>query len=95
MRLAEKDRDYVVTTTDAAVHLNLLGESMRVVGESLARHQGPVAVAGSVSVLLDSLLAATGPLLALTREIPGFEEGIPDKTLRRVLHESHYFMPGL
>ena len=45
-----------VAPIDAAAHLKLLGESLSVIGQRLTEHKGQIAVAGSLSVLLDSLL---------------------------------------
>merc|ERR1712107_583149 len=54
---------------DVAAHLKLLGESLSVIGERLMEHEGQIAVSGSLSVLLDSLLCAMGPLLCLTQVV--------------------------
>ena len=47
-------------TLDAAAHLTLLGESLSIIGERLREHEGQIAVSGSLSVLLDSLLCSLG-----------------------------------
>jgi hypothetical protein len=62
---------------DAAAHLNLLGESLNMIGQKLTEHRGPIAVAGSVSVLLDALLCSFG-------EQEGF---LPFIALSNYLHE--------
>ena len=54
---------------DAAAHLKLLGESLSVIGQRLTEHKGQIAVSGSLSVLLDSLLCAMGPLVCLTKQV--------------------------
>lgn len=56
--------------------------------------QGLIAVQGSLSVLLDSLLCACGPLIALTQQIPGLD-GCSESTHARTLDSVAYIMPGL
>lgn len=51
-------------------------------------------VSGSLSVLLDSLLCATGPLLCLTQQVEELN-CIPPETLSRTLDNIAYIMPGL
>lgn len=88
---------YKVTGTepiDAAAHLKLLGESLSTIGERLCEHEGQIAVSGSLSVLLDSLLCATAPLLCLTQQVPELN-GIPQDTLKDILDNIAYIMPGL
>jgi len=88
---------YRVTGTeplDAAAHLKLLGESLSMIGERLCKHEGQIAVSGSLSVLLDSLLCATAPLLCLTQQVPELN-GIPQDTLKKILDNVAYIMPGL
>lgn len=68
-----KDGGYKVNgikPIDVAAHLKLLGESLTIIGLRLKEHEGQIAVSGSLSVLLDSLLCALGPLLCLTQQIP-------------------------
>lgn len=56
--------------------------------------QGQIAVSGSLSVLLDSLLCVLGPLLCLTQQIP--EMNIcPQQQLNKILDNIAYIMPGL
>ena len=55
---------------------------------------GQIAVSGSLSVLLDSLLCATAPLLCLTQQVPELD-GIPQDTLKEILDNIAYIMPGL
>ncbi|CAI9566919.1 unnamed protein product [Staurois parvus] len=55
---------------DVAAHLQLLGESLSLIGHRLQETEGMVAVSGSLSVLLDSVLCALGPLVCLTSHIP-------------------------
>merc|ERR1719330_470847 len=45
---------------DVAAHLALVGESLTVIGKRLTEHEGQIAVCGSLSVLLDSMLCAIG-----------------------------------
>ncbi|CAG0913544.1 unnamed protein product [Notodromas monacha] len=91
--LSEKSSS--VTTIDAACHLNLLGESLSLMGQELTEHQGPIAVSGSVSVLLDALLCSIGPLLCLTQELPVMRGAIPSDRMQRILEDTHDFMPGI
>lgn len=56
--------------------------------------QGQIAVSGSLSVLLDSVVCALGPLLCLTRLTPE-TDGCPPETLSRILDNIAYIMPGL
>ncbi|XP_073843188.1 uncharacterized protein [Musca autumnalis] len=81
---------------DAAAHLKLLGESLTIIGERLKDHEGQIAVSGSLSVLLDSLLCSLGPLLCLTTCLPGLEKKTKLKTnLAVTLDNIAYVLPGL
>merc|ERR1711997_266243 len=77
---------------EIAAHLKLLGESLSTIGERLCEHEGQIAVSGSLSVLLDSLLCATAPLLCLTQQVPELD-GIPPDTLQKILDNIAYIMP--
>jgi len=79
---------------DVAAHLTLLGESLSIIGERLTEHEGQIAVSGSLSVLLDSLLCAMGPLLCLTQRVPQLNGANP-ATLNQILDNVAYIMPGL
>ncbi|PNF37371.1 hypothetical protein B7P43_G17281 [Cryptotermes secundus] len=79
---------------DVAAHLKLLGESLTIIGERLKEHEGQIAVSGSLSVLLDSLLCALGPLMCLTQQVPE-TNGCPQELLNKILDNIAYFMPGL
>ena len=79
---------------DVAAHLKLLGESLTIIGERLKEHEGQIAVSGTLSVLLDSLICALGPLLCLTQQVPGTDGANPE-TLSRMLDNIAYIMPGL
>ncbi|XP_055371922.1 uncharacterized protein LOC129605922 isoform X2 [Condylostylus longicornis] len=83
---------------DVAAHLNLLGESLSIIGERLKEHEGQITVSGSLSVLLDSLLCSLGPLMCLTCSIPNVGTDT-DKKLRDNMHKTldniAYIMPGL
>ncbi|KAJ6647116.1 Aurora kinase A, partial [Pseudolycoriella hygida] len=63
---------------DVAAHLQLLGESLTIIGERLKEHEGQITVSGSLSVLLDSLLCSISPLICLTTCIPGFGHKLSD-----------------
>ncbi|XP_055537451.1 HMG box-containing protein 4 isoform X2 [Wyeomyia smithii] len=83
--------------SDVAAHLKLLGDSLTIIGERLKEHEGQIAVSGSLSVLLDSLLCSLGPLMCLTVHIPGLQ---PDaehlkEVFQNTLDNIAYVMPGL
>lgn len=81
---------------DAAAHLKLLGESLSIIGDRLKDHEGQIAVSGSLSVLLDSLLCSLGPLLCLTTCLPGLDKKPQLKAnLATTLDNIAYVMPGL
>ncbi|XP_014614776.1 PREDICTED: HMG box-containing protein 4-like isoform X2 [Polistes canadensis] len=79
---------------DVAAHLKLLGESLTIIGERLKEHDGQIAVSGSLSVLLDSLLCALGPLTCLTQQVSEINGAQPE-TLSQMLDNIAYLMPGL
>lgn len=79
---------------DTAAHLKLVGDSLSIIGIRLQEHRGLIAVQGSLSVLLDSLLCAVGPLMCLTTQVPELN-GCSAKTHTRVLDNIAYIMPGL
>ncbi|XP_063988285.1 HMG box-containing protein 4-like [Diachasmimorpha longicaudata] len=79
---------------DVAAHLKLLGESLTIIGERLKEHDGQIAVSGSLSVLLDSLLCALGPLMCLTQQIPETDVVSPE-IFAEILDNIAYVMPGL
>ncbi|XP_043487438.1 HMG box-containing protein 4 isoform X5 [Polistes fuscatus] len=79
---------------DVAAHLKLLGESLTIIGERLKEHDGQIAVSGSLSVLLDSLLCALGPLICLTQQVSEINGAQPE-TLSQMLDNIAYLMPGL
>ncbi|VVC40032.1 Hypothetical protein CINCED_3A025197 [Cinara cedri] len=77
-----------------AAHLALLGESLTKIGQRLKEHQGQIAVNGSVSVLLDSLLCTLGPLMCLTQQVPELNVN-SQETLSKIMDDIAYIMPGL
>ncbi|XP_058876955.1 HMG domain-containing protein 4-like [Acipenser ruthenus] len=79
---------------DVAAHLQLLGESLSLIGHRLQETEGMVAVSGSLSVLLDSILCALGPLTCLTSHVPEIN-GCPKPVLSNTLDNVAYVMPGL
>ncbi|XP_026071822.1 HMG box-containing protein 4 isoform X2 [Carassius auratus] len=83
-----------VDPIDAAAHLQLLGESLSLIGHRLQETEGMVAVSGSLSVLLDSILCALGPLTCLTAQVPQLN-GCPRSILSNTLDNIAYIMPGL
>jgi len=78
---------------DVAAHFSLLGESLGIIGERLKEHEGPN-ISGSLSVMLDSFLCATAPLLCLTQQVPELNH-IPPEKLSRMMDNIAYLMPGL
>uniref|UniRef100_A0A1L8DCD7 Putative hmg box-containing protein 4 n=1 Tax=Nyssomyia neivai TaxID=330878 RepID=A0A1L8DCD7_9DIPT len=82
---------------DVAAHLKLLGDNLTIIGQRLKEHEGQIAVSGSLSVLLDSLLCSLGPLMCLTVHIPGIGNHLDDLklTLHNTLDNIAYVMPGL
>jgi len=80
---------------DSAAHLKLLGESLSVIGQRLTEHKGQIAVSGSLSVLLDSLLCAMGPLVCLTKQVPELNQAVSQEKLSKILDNIAYIMPGL
>lgn len=87
-------RDPEVDPIDAAAHLQLLGESLSLIGRRLQETEGMVTVSGSLSVLLDSVLCALGPLACLTAQVPELN-GCPAHVLSNTLDNIAYVMPGL
>ncbi|XP_076463193.1 uncharacterized protein LOC143295402 [Babylonia areolata] len=87
-------KGFGIEPIDIAAHLKLLGESLSIIGNRLQEHKGLIAVQGSLSVLLDSMLCACGPLLALTHQVPGLD-GCSESTHARTLDSVAYIMPGL
>lgn len=87
-------KGFGIEPIDIAAHLKLLGESLSIIGMRLQEHKGLIAVQGSLSVLLDSLLCACGPLMALTQQVPGLD-GCSESTHARTLDSVAYIMPGL
>ncbi|NP_001025555.1 HMG box-containing protein 4 [Xenopus tropicalis] len=79
---------------DVAAHLQLLGESLSLIGHRLQETEGMVAVSGSLSVLLDSILCALGPLVCLTSHVPQLN-ACPKQILSNTLDNIAYVMPGL
>lgn len=83
---------------DIAAYLKLLGDSLTIIGERLKEHEGQIAVSGSLSVLLDSLLCSMGPLMCLTKFIPTLNISSDENTkekLQNILDNIAYVMPGL
>lgn len=77
-----------------AAHLTLVGESLSMIGERLMEHQVQIEVSGGLSVMLDSLLCAMGPLICLTMKVPGIE-GVKQTTRDQILDNCAFIMPGL
>lgn len=83
-----------VDHVDVAAHLKLLGESLATIGARLQEHKGNIAVQGSLSVLLDSLLCTLGPLMCLTNQVPQLN-GCSEDVHRGTLENIAYIMPGV
>ncbi|XP_059145425.1 HMG box-containing protein 4-like isoform X3 [Physella acuta] len=88
------DQNLSIEPIDVAAHLKLLGESLSIIGMRLQEHKGMIAVQGSLSVLLDSLICACGPLLCLTQQVPGMD-GCSPQVHSQTLDSVAYVMPGL
>ena len=56
---------------------------------------GQIAVSGSLSVLLDSMLCAMAPLLCVTQQVPEMRDAVPQETLNKMLDNIAYIIPGL
>ncbi|KAL1005786.1 hypothetical protein UPYG_G00063990 [Umbra pygmaea] len=85
-----------VDPLSAAAHLQLLGESLSHIGHRLQGTKEMMAVSGSLSVLLDSLLCALAPLVCLTSVVPELHSSPPHShTLAKTLDNIAYVMPGL
>lgn len=93
---------------DVAAHLKLLGESLINIGERLSQHEGQIAVSGSFSVLLDSILCAMGALMCCLNYVPelNFQSNPPltnpddsnedpKNLFQSIMDNIHYIMPGL
>lgn len=79
---------------DVAAHLKIVGESLSIIGMKLQEHRGLIAVQGSLSVLLDSMLCTVAPLMCLTSVLPE-TNGLPAETHMKNLDNIAYIMPGL
>lgn len=91
-----KQEPYKVVTSeplDVAAHLKLLGESLSLIGIRLT-NQANIAVQGSLTVLLDSMLCAAGALTCLTQQVPEMD-GIEPEVHLSTLDNMAYFMPGI
>ncbi|XP_071002123.1 HMG domain-containing protein 4-like isoform X2 [Oncorhynchus clarkii lewisi] len=85
-----------VDPVNAAAHLQLLGESLSHIGHRLQGTKEMMAVSGSLSVLLDSLLCALAPLACLTSLVPELRScPSHSHTLAETLDNIAYVMPGL
>lgn len=51
-------------------------------------------VQGSLSLLLDSMVCALGPLMCLTNQVPELDS-IPEDKQREILDNIAYIMPGM
>jgi len=83
------------TPIDVAAHIKLLGESLNNIGQKLKEHEGQIAVSGSLSVLLDSMLCVLGPLACLTAQVDETRGALPEHTLMSILDNIAYIMPGI
>lgn len=91
---ASTKQAFGIEPIDVSAHLKLVGESLSIIGMRLQEHRGLIAVQGSLSVLLDSMLCALGPLMCLTTQIPEMN-GCSSETHSRTLDNVAFFMPGL
>ncbi|KAL4236576.1 hypothetical protein ACF0H5_004961 [Mactra antiquata] len=87
-------KGFGIEPLDVAAHLKIVGESLSIIGMKLQEHRGLIAVQGSLSVLLDSMLCAVAPLMCLTAVLPE-TNGLPAETHMKNLDNIAYIMPGL
>ncbi|WAR23131.1 HMGX4-like protein [Mya arenaria] len=87
-------KGFGIEPVDVAAHLKIVGESLSIIGMKLQEHRGLIAVQGSLSVLLDSMLCAVAPLMCLTAVLPE-TDGLPAETHLKTLDNIAYIMPGL
>lgn len=82
---------------DIAAHMKLLGDNLSNIGRNIQDHDGHIALSGTLSVLLDSLVCSLGPLICLTTHIHGFGHRVMHikETLHKTLDNIAYLMPGL
>lgn len=90
----EEEHVLGIAPVDTAAHLKLLGDSLMGIGQKILQERIEPSATGAYCVLLDSLLCSIGPLLCLTREIPGLEQ-LPGDSFAKTLDHIAYFMPGL
>ncbi|CAB0005688.1 unnamed protein product [Nesidiocoris tenuis] len=64
------------------------------VKEEVFSDEGQIAVSGSLSVLLDSLLCVTVPMMCLTQQVPELNV-VPQEQLSQMMDNIAYIMPGL
>lgn len=84
-----------ITPMDIAAHLSILGDSLEIIGSRLKEHEGQIAVSGSLSVLLDSLLCSISPLMCLTTHIPQLRSCTSTRDqFQQTLDNIAYIMPG-
>ncbi|BES92584.1 HMG box domain containing 4 [Nesidiocoris tenuis] len=87
-------KSVMTSPLDVAAHIRLLSESLSIIGERLNEHEGQIAVSGSLSVLLDSLLCVTVPMMCLTQQVPELNV-VPQEQLSQMMDNIAYIMPGL
>jgi len=78
---------------DVAAHFELLADSLNVIAGALEQ-QSAMTVHGAMSLLLDSILCAMGPLLCMTSHIPQMN-AINEEQQARILDNVAYILPGL
>ncbi|KAM8842125.1 HMG box-containing protein 4 isoform 2-T2 [Synchiropus picturatus] len=78
----------------AASHLQLLGESLYLIGQHLLQTDKSVCVHRSLFLLLDSLMCSMVPLICLTSQVPELRSSA-EHTLASSLENIAYLMPGL
>ncbi|XP_053711328.1 HMG box-containing protein 4-like [Synchiropus splendidus] len=78
----------------AASHLQLLGESLYLIGQHLLQTDKSVCLHRSLFLLLDSLMCSMVPLICLTSQVPELRSSA-EYTLASSLENIAYLMPGL
>lgn len=80
---------------DTAAYLSLLGESFTKLSAKTRKVESKVVIQGAECILLDSLVCALGPLLALTQQIPDLNGALEQTSVTNTFSNIAHIMPGL
>lgn len=78
---------------DMAAHLQILGDALGAVGGAL-QQQSSMTVNGAMSLLMDSMICALGPLICLTSFVPELK-GMEVEEMSKTMDNISYILPGL